>query len=244
MINLIGISGKMGNGKDTVADIIQYCTRDFAYSDYTLEQFQNLNTTKTFEIKYFAFKLKQISSMLIGLPIETFKTQEGKLTVLDEMWDYYTLEYFEEGLIKNLKFNSYEEAVKFIKFNFQIIVRDSFISKIQHKKMTVREVLQLVGTECMRNNLHQNVWVNSLFADYTEGSRWLITDTRFPNEAKAIKERGGIILRVNRDLESNTNTHPSETSLDNYEFDYVINNNGTIEELIEEVIKFLDHYNI
>lgn len=79
---------------------------------------------------------------------------------------------------------------------------------------------------------------------------WCITDVRFPNEAKAIKDRGGLLIRVNRlnstpqdghiFVPNKDRTHPSETSLDNYEeFDYVIKNEGTIEELIEKVREIL-----
>jgi hypothetical protein len=84
-------------------------------------------------------------------------------------------------------------------------------------------------------------------------ANWIITDVRFPNEAQAIKDKGGILIRVNRidanemrdnkiigfkesDGSITPYNHPSETALDNYEeFDYIINNNGTIDELIEQV---------
>jgi len=134
--------------------------------------------------------------------------------------------------------------------------------------LTPRKLLQLLGTECGRNIIHPNIWTNSLFADYKgvkapngkwgghiKYPNWIITDVRFPNEAKAIKDRGGIIIRVNRFTEeqkiafaktragrSNNslqlvlkNQHPSETALDDYEFDYVVDNNGTLEELIEKI---------
>ena len=81
-----------------------------------------------------------------------------------------------------------------------------------------------------------------MFGNFDESSQWLITDTRFPNEADAIKERGGIVVRVDRGL--STGDHPSETALDDYEFDYVIPNTGTIEELIEEVVKFVTLYEL
>jgi hypothetical protein len=35
-----------------------------------------------------------------------------------------------------------------------------------------------------------------------------------------------------------------ETTLDDWKFDYTINNNGTIEELIEEIKKMLEHFKI
>lgn len=72
----------------------------------------------------------------------------------------------------------------------------------------------------------------------------IVADTRFPNELKAIKDRGGISIRVNRHNPQdgseygwgNPNAnHPSETSLDNAEFDYVVDNSGSIEDLIEKI---------
>ena len=68
---------------------------------------------------------------------------------------------------------------------------------------------------------------------------WCITDMRFLNEMEVVKKRGGITIRVNRNLEESKDQHESETELDNAEFDYVINNDGTIEELIEKVREIL-----
>lgn len=118
--------------------------------------------------------------------------------------------------------------------------------------MTVRELLQKLGTDAMRDNLHENVWVNALFADYVprlqfeksfhgmkgavpvEEPNWIITDMRFPNEMDAVYKREGITIRVVRPGTA-VGTHPSETALDNEEFDYEIINDGTLEELIEKV---------
>lgn len=124
------------------------------------------------------------------------------------------------------------------------------------------EVKKFAGTEAMRDGLHTNVWVNGLFADYkampnktmeesfmeqfVTGSsairytypNWIITDMRFPNEIAAVELRGGITIRVNRDngtREIDTNPHPSETALDDAKFDYVIENDGTLDELVEKV---------
>lgn len=78
---------------------------------------------------------------------------------------------------------------------------------------------------------------------------WIITDVRFPNEVEAIKKRGGIVIRVDRpckecggmgyhkmDCNVGRTEHESEYALDNYEgFDHVIENDGTIEDLLEKV---------
>lgn len=65
--------------------------------------------------------------------------------------------------------------------------------------ITYRFLLQYIGTELFRDGLDINVWVNSLFADYnaTE-SNFIITDMRFLNEAQAIKDNGGITIKVSR----------------------------------------------
>lgn len=107
--------------------------------------------------------------------------------------------------------------------------------------MTVREFLQKLGTDALRNGLHDNVWVNALMADYTEDSNWIITDTRFANEAMAIKQKGGIIIRVDRPGIKPINDHPSEIGLDNWNFDYKIQNIDDIFALKQTVQQILKH---
>jgi hypothetical protein len=242
-INLIGISGQIGSGKDTVGKIIQYLTsKDYLQGIGDIESYLESNTDYNFghwnwQIKKFASKLKEICSILTGIPVKNFEDQEFKKSELGEEWDYLNYEHSMRG-----------DTVK----------------------MTVRELLQKVGTDAMRDTVHPNVWVNSLFGDYKleneestylnpyptiEYPKWLITDLRFPNEFQAIKDRGGICVRVNR-FETQTfynpnvsfpdgiPIHESERALDDYPFDYEITNKGSIEELIEEVKKMLLHFEI
>ena len=121
--------------------------------------------------------------------------------------------------------------------------------------MTVREFLQKLGTDALRTGLHDNVWVNALMADYTpawttdEGAHdpvqelpnWIITDVRFPNEAQAIKDKGGIVVRINRPGVEPINNHSSEVGLDHWKFDYKIVNNSDLFELKENVKSILKH---
>jgi F420-dependent methylenetetrahydromethanopterin dehydrogenase len=65
---------------------------------------------------------------------------------------------------------------------------------------------------------------------------------RFPNEFDAVKSRDGITIRVNRTNRWNKPQdieHASETALDNHEFDYVINNTGSMSDLILKVREIL-----
>ena len=110
--------------------------------------------------------------------------------------------------------------------------------------MTLGQMQQKVGTDCMRNNLHINTWLFALFSDYKNDSCWVITDCRFPNEVEAVHQHDakGIVIRLEGDpsgeraASKRDKNHPSETSLDNYKgFDYVIQNTGTVEELEDKL---------
>lgn len=61
----------------------------------------------------------------------------------------------------------------------------------------------------------------------------VITDVRFPNEAKAIADVGGILVRIDRPGLASTDTHISETALDGYPADLTVTNSGTADDLID-----------
>lgn len=223
-MSIIGINGKIGSGKDTVGKIIQWLTKpelDGQYIGFQTYDDVTLERLSPFKIKKFAGKLKQIASLLTGIPVEKFEDQEFKMTNLPDEWSY---------------------------------LQQSGRSKVWFH-MTVRELLQKLGTEAMRNGLHTNVWVNALFADYEpigweaeDVSNWIITDMRFPNEMEAIVEKGGITIRVVRpdmnSLQAMVPAHASETALDGHTMHYEIINDGTIEDLIEKVKEILIKENI
>lgn len=125
----------------------------------------------------------------------------------------------------------------------------STIKDAEGNYYTIRQLLQKFGTEVGRN-ISPNIWVDALMNDYKKAKLdgyekdWIVTDVRFENEAKAIRENNGILIRVNRNTGFN-DTHLSETALDNYkEFDLVIDNNGTIDELIKKVYEFMKKFNL
>lgn len=194
---LVGINGYSGSGKDTVGTIIQYLnskkkanvTLEEACKDYKTHKHW-LEEESGWEIKKFAGKLKEIATLLTGIPQEMFEDQDFKKTPLNVEW--WTP--CDEGYVP----------------------------------MLVRDFLQKLGTDGLRNGLHTNVWVNALMVDYKtdkqNGSKWVITDVRFPNEAHVIKQKGGIIIRVDRPGVKPVNFHPSEISLDGWNFDYKIAN--------------------
>jgi hypothetical protein len=66
--------------------------------------------------------------------------------------------------------------------------------------------MQLIGTDCGRDIIHPNIWLNATMEKYVPGkSNWVLTDTRFPNEGSGIYQRKGIVLRY-KDLKQISKT--------------------------------------
>jgi hypothetical protein len=109
--------------------------------------------------------------------------------------------------------------------------------KIEWLGITVRELLQKLGT-CVRQGIDNEFWIKSLYANCADLDNIIIADVRFPEEVKSIKDRGGVVLRLIRDG-AGAGNHISETALDDYkDWDYVIENNGTLEDLFENLREF------
>ena len=108
---------------------------------------------------------------------------------------------------------------------------------------TVRELLQEVG-QGLRDAIDPDVWVKALFANTDGWSNYIIADVRYPNELMAIKERGGVLIRIARNG-AGAGNHSSETALDDYnDWDFHIGNNGSMEELFEAMKIFAKNYPI
>lgn len=98
------------------------------------------------------------------------------------------------------------------------------------KHPEVRRLLQVMGTEAGRQVLGDNIWVNAVL-NKVQDQNVVITDCRFPNEAQAVKDRGGFIVRVRRPGVDAVNAHASETSLDDWSFDLTVDNDGTMDDV-------------
>ena len=134
--------------------------------------------------------------------------------------------------------------------------------RLNMPNLTPRWVLQYWGTEVCRKAFHDDIWIASL-ENKLRNSRddIVISDCRFPNEIKSIKEAGGIVIRVKRgddpewykdaaDMNAGDKCinwalatkrmelrkiHASETAWVGTKFDAVLTNDGTIDDLMAKV---------
>tara|TARA_R100001377_G_scaffold44674_2_gene25506 strand:- start:463 stop:1368 length:906 start_codon:yes stop_codon:yes gene_type:complete len=110
-------------------------------------------------------------------------------------------------------------------------------------RMSAREFLQFFGTDLCRK-VYEDVWQSKLIKDVLaeEPLIAVIDDCRFPNEATAIQESNGKVIRLTRNIFKDS--HASEQSLSSYDnFDGVIDNaNLSIHETNVELIKLLNEW--
>lgn len=103
-----------------------------------------------------------------------------------------------------------------------------------------RTFMQKVGTEMFRDCLREDIWIKLLERRIKDldnkfgidPSMIFITDVRFPNEAEAIKNMGGYIIKIKREefSKSGENLHPSEKLIEQIPADLTIENKATSAE--------------
>lgn len=106
-------------------------------------------------------------------------------------------------------------------------------------KPTFRAFLQHFGSEVMRG-VNDNIWIDCTLSNCGENA--IISDCRFPNEAKAVKSRGGIVIKVVRPDAKASDNHQSETLIDEIDADYTLWNATTLENLeanVDSLVRLL-----
>ena len=217
MHELIGISGKKNSGKDLVFKSIIFLSTDMEVTEDNFRYFEDAVFTDT--------PVGNGRSHILGY---------GDLT--------------ESPPYRNKKFASKIKEVTALMFG----CRPSDLEDRDFKEgplpadfqsegapvNTYRSFMQKLGTDFGRGMIHDDLWVNGLFVDFEEGSKWVITDLRFPNELEAIRRRGGFTIRIDRPGFQDWDTHPSETALDDVpceDWGLHILNNGSKFDVVKKI---------
>jgi len=111
----------------------------------------------------------------------------------------------------------------------------------EDKTDITRALLQIYGTDIARKRFDDEFWVKRMAERINNDNKSdviIVTDVRFPNELEGIhnyiKTRRIIPIRIERNIDRHNiaKEHESEIALDDYKFfEYVVDNNGTLENL-------------
>ncbi len=204
-MNIIGLVGFIGSGKDTVANMFveeHGCVQDS-----------------------FASPLKDLCSTIFGWERDLLEGDTVESRDFRETPDLY------------------------------------WTKKLNIDNFTPRLALQLMGTEVLRNHFHEDIWLNSL--EYRLRMRHhtdpcvVVSDARFQNELQLVKQMNGFVIWVQRgelpewyDIAKTSQTnavnrkimqtrfrdvHESEWNWVGHSVDYIIKNDGSLEDLTQKV---------
>jgi hypothetical protein len=142
-------------------------------------------------------------------------------------------------------------------------VPDEFWSKEFGKNFTPRYALQLMGTEVGRDVFHKDFWVIKLkkYIEENPNQNYVVTDVRFQNEIEFVHNQRGVLIEIQRGIKphwydiarkanngdvkaitfmhTQSNVHPSEWSWVGGNIDHKIDNDGTIDDLRNNLIRRL-----
>lgn len=238
-VTIVGIKGFKGSGKDTVASMISYILHDGimkANYDTWLLYHKNDFIENDEIIIHFADKLKDDISEFCGIDRKLLDRQDIK----EE--NYYN---FKTGIVStNIK--DADGVIDDIdEFDYDNLAPLLFLYN-NNISIKIRVLLQYYGTNIIRNHFWREAFIrytiNKAFDIRNSKRQCIIADARFDNECEAIKQCGGMIIRIDRKSSNdNHDSHESEQITIN-EDDYVIDNTGTLVGLFYKVLKFVTDY--
>ncbi len=227
--NLFAIGGLKNSGKDTAADMLQYLlnTPKILHTYFLYKIFKRYSKKGKYKITSFAHPLKRMLSILLSVPSDKFNNRTFKES-------YYV--FFPTLTVTNqLPHNA--DTLSDNKFQRYLTNRD--LSFIKTHWITIRQLLQVFGTECMRGIFGDKLWI---LATINNNQPMVISDLRFKVELDAVRSNSGAIIYIHRPG-CKAGNHASEKELkemyENKQFDYIINNNGTLKDLFNSMNKFV-----
>ncbi len=238
-VTIVGIKGFKGSGKDTVASMISYILHDGitkATYDTWLLYHKNGFVVNDEIIIHFADKLKDDIADFCGIDRKLLDRQAIK----EE--NYYN---FKTGIV-SINTKDADRIINNIdEFNYDNL--SPLLSLNSNISIKIRVLLQYYGTNIIRNHFWREAFIrytmNKAFDIRNSKGQCIIADARFDNdECKAIRDCGGMIIRVDRKSNNdNHDSHESEQITINKD-DYVIDNTGTLVGLFYKVLKFVTDY--
>jgi len=178
--------------------------------------------------------------MIIGI---NGKAGSGKDTAADIIAKEFNLEKISfAGKIKNIL----EDVFDFPQENLwgPSEFRSKPLQVSNGEFINARDALQIVGEAFCE--VYEDVWIDYVFKKHS--NNLIIVDQRKRNEFNSIKNKGGLLIRIKREgagLQGKNAQHRSEVEMDTIkdeEYDIVIENNSSLEELRDKLKERIIQY--
>jgi hypothetical protein len=257
---IIALSGRKGSGKNTVGQFIEQY-----YINCCLRTRSDVETPIGVDspvfICSFADNLKEFCINTLGLSMEScYGSDEQKNAPTQYVWEnapkFLRWKFGDDPLAKHLIKSGCSPDVIMDAFYPKAITGigacdyppdEPDRSKMKSGPMSGRDIMQLFGTDLIRHTFG-NVWAAATIRTIHRNGKPLnvIVDNRFQNEIEVVlKEPKGYIIRLTRSPFGTEDVHPSESALDNYNWNqkkhFVLDNkNMTVEEQNEAIKPILN----
>lgn len=109
-------------------------------------------------------------------------------------------------------------------------------------RFNFRQLLQRYGEEAHRIVLDPDIWVNYTLPekDHYDKNNIVLTDVRYRNEAERVQKLGGFVVYIDRNT-GEQDSHGSEQPLPVNLVDYMLNNNGSFDDLYLNIKAMVQH---
>lgn len=239
MSKIIAFCGKKGSGKTTACNYLAgiHLTAAGIIPDFVGKQDSNIYNyndeliecnkidQNVVRLYNFADSLKNFAVDVLGLDAKlVWGTQKDKEELTHINWESVP------GIITNQLLYNVSQRVwqRRMTANYGFKCDVSSIFYHEPGPMTVREVLQIFGTNICRR-LYNNCWVSATMKQINNDNPEvaLIADGRFDNEAEAVKQANGFCVLLRRN-ESGSDSHASENGFQSFkDWDTIIDNRKT-----------------
>lgn len=233
---IVGIKGRKGSGKDTVASMIHYIMAA-GTTQASFDGWEKYDKSEKDDLdvptRHFADKIKDDLSFIFGINRRCFDNNDYKDN------KYYLFQNKTFTTLKEQKDNPRAEiTLKDLQENTLAKWRESYGDNCVIK---LRTLMQYYGTELIRHNIGSQVWVDGLIQTAIKDKNYygyaVIADVRYLNEANAIYNVRGKVIHVFKTDNSKVEHSSEDIKCDNR--DYEIDNNGTLLGLFYKVLEFV-----
>ena len=240
----IGLNGLAGSGKDTVAKMLKtILSKEWDNLEdckkYYFERYTNPTQSATFpstiedsnsEVLCIAYadQLKEICATIFGIPVQRFYQNKANAWICINDKFQYTEIKPDEDLITTAE-----------EYYYNV---EGSLNNATKYWMSLREILVYIGTYVMQQSVNKNIFINIIRNKIREAQYRnhnlkyiIVTDIRFLHEYEYVRENHGITINISRNSIQQLDNIAEHELDDNEDYDYMIDNSGTYDELFDSI---------